>query len=106
LCHVAKLPESWRQNAADAKSQLLQLLPRNLPHGMPGSDVSDLVSHHSGEFRLIAEIGKNATRQVNVTAGDSKRIDDGRIHHREWRLQLRPVRHGHELPPHGLRVIL
>ena len=73
---------------------------------MPGSDVSDLVSHHSGEFCFTAEVGKNAPRQINVTAGYGKCIDDGRIHHREVPVEIRPVRHGHELSPHGLHVIL
>jgi hypothetical protein len=62
-----------------------------LLRGMPRGDVTDFVSEHAGELRLVVKEGKNAARQVDVAPGQRERIHRGCVDDGEVPGKIRPL---------------
>jgi hypothetical protein len=59
-------------------------------------DVADLVSHHCGKLRLVAEERQDSARDVDVAAGQRERVHGRLVDHREGPRQIRTVRRAHQ----------
>ena len=99
---VAAAGEDADDHGADARGGGARLLADRVARG----DVADLVTEHRGEFGLGVEVRHDAARDVDVAAGQRKRVDVGAVEHRERVLQVRTVARRRDALADGVDVLL
>jgi hypothetical protein len=73
---------------------------------VPGGDVAGFVPEHAGKLRLVVEERKDATRDVDVTAGKREGVDRRHVHDAVMPWQIRPFRRLRELHADAADVLL
>ena len=94
------------ENGGDGQTDVGGLRGALLAHAVARRDVADFMSHHGGQFRLAVEIGHDAARDVDITAGQREGVDFGRIQHGEAIVQAGAMALLGEPLPDAVDVIL
>ena len=106
LCRAADAAafEYRAEHGGRQHAQAGALLPRGALGAMARRDMADLVADDTGKFGLAVQIRHDAARDVDVTAGQCKRVDLGAVEHRERPLQVGAVRLRRQLLPDTVDV--
>ena len=78
---------SSRRSRASLGAGRLRILLRRMPCG----HVADLMSEHAGQLRFVAKKRQQAAGDVDVPAGQRKRVDRRNVDDRELPGQVRPL---------------